>query len=50
MMVMNAKIKGYAIRLVNAYAPTNCDGSETNKDTLYIMLRKASKNNMNTRN
>ena len=27
MMVMNAEIKGYAMRLVNAYAPTNCDGS-----------------------
>ena len=43
MMVLNAKIKGYAIRLVNAYAPTNCDGSEINKDTFYRMLRKAGK-------
>ena len=43
MMAMNAKIKGYAIRLVNAYAPTNCDGSEVSKDNFYRMLRKATK-------
>ena len=31
MMAMNMKIKSYVIRLVNAYAPTNCDSSESKK-------------------
>ena len=40
-MGMNAKIKGYDVRLVNTYAPTNCDGSESAKDVFYKTLRKA---------
>ena len=26
MMAMNIKVKGFNIRLVNVYAPTNCNG------------------------
>ena len=37
-IAMNIKVKGYAIRLVNAYAPTNCDSSETSKVTFYRLL------------
>ena len=39
---MNIKIKGYDIRLINAYAPTNCDVSENTKDLFYNKLRKSS--------
>ena len=42
-IAMNIKVKGYAIRLVNAYAPTNCDSSESSKDTFYRLLRKSTK-------
>ena len=42
-IAMNITIKGYSIRLVNAYAPTNCDGSDSTKDAFYRMLGKASK-------
>ena len=40
-IALNIKIKGYAIRLVNAYGPTNCDSSETSKDNFYRLLRKS---------
>ena len=43
MIAMNIKVNGYAIRLVNAYAPTNCDSSESSKDTFYRLLRKSTK-------
>ena len=42
-IALNIKIKGYAIRLVNAYGPTNCDSSETSKDNFYRLLRKSTK-------
>jgi exonuclease III len=41
-IAMNIKIKGYDIRLINAYAPTNCDVSENTKDLFYNKLRKSS--------
>ena len=41
-MALNVKIKGYDIRLVNAYSPTNCDGSESAKDIFYRTVRKSS--------
>ena len=40
-MAMNIQINGFNIRLVNAYAPTNCDGSDNQKDTFYRLLKKA---------
>ena len=40
-IAMNIKVKGYAIRLVNVYAPTNCDSSETSKVTFYRLLKKS---------
>ena len=40
-MAMNIQIKGFNIRLVNAYAPTNSDGSDNQKDVFYRLLRKA---------
>ena len=42
-IAINIKVKGYAIRLVNAYAPTNCDSPESSKDTFYRLLRKSTK-------
>ena len=41
-MALNIKVRGYDFRLVNAYAPTNCDGSESSKDAFYRMVRKSS--------
>ena len=43
LMALNIQVNGFRIRLVNAYAPTNCDGSDTQKDIFYRMLRKACK-------
>ena len=40
-MAMNIQVKGFSIRLVNVYSPTNCDGSESQKDTFYRLLKKA---------
>ena len=41
MMAMNIKVKGFKIRLVNVYAPTNCNGSDNQKYNFYRMARKA---------
>ena len=43
LMALNIEINGFKIRLVNCYAPTNCDGTDHQKDLFYRMLRKASK-------
>lgn len=40
-MAINMKIYGFNIRVVTAYAPTNSDGSEHQKDVFYKQLRKA---------
>ena len=40
---MNIKFKGFKIRAVSAYAPTDCDGSTHQKDSFYRELKKASK-------
>ena len=40
-MAMNIKVNGFNIRLVNAYAPTNCDDSVNKKYMFYRTLRKA---------
>ena len=42
-MALNVKIRGYDVRLVNVYAPTNSDGSESAKDNFYRTVRKSSK-------
>ena len=39
-MAINLTINGLKIRLVNAYAPTNCDGSEQQKDLFYRLVKK----------
>ena len=41
MMAMVIKVKGFDIRLVNVYAPTNCNGTDNQKDTFYRMTKKA---------
>ena len=40
-MALNAQIKGFKIRIVSAYAPTECDGSTGQKDNFYRQLKKA---------
>ena len=40
---INLKVHGFNIRVVNGYSPTNCDGSEYQKETFYRLLRKSSK-------
>ena len=41
LIAMNLKVCGFNIRLVNAYAPTDSDSSESKKDEFYRLLRKA---------
>ena len=41
LMAMNIQVRGFKIRMVNVYSPTNCDGSENEKDAFYRMLKKA---------
>ena len=43
LMALNIEINGFKIRLVNCYAPTNCDGTDNQKDVFYRMLKNASK-------
>ena len=38
---MNMQIKGFSIRLTNVYSPTNCCGSDNQKDVFYRTIRKA---------
>ena len=40
-MALNATIHGFNIRLVNAYAPTNTNGTAFQKDCFYKKLKKA---------
>ena len=42
-MAIDLNVYGFNIRVVNAYAPTNSDGSENEKNTFYKQLRKACK-------
>ena len=41
-MAINLKVHGFNIRVVNGYFPTNCDGSEYQKETFYRLLTKSS--------
>ena len=41
-MAINLKVHGFNIRVVNGYSPTNCDGSEYQKETFYRLLTKSS--------
>ena len=41
LMALNIQIRGFKIRMVNVYSPTNCDGSETEKDAFYRLLKKS---------
>ena len=40
-IAMNINVYGFKIRLVNAYSPTNTDGSSSQKDDFYRKVRKA---------
>ena len=40
LMVINIKLYGFNIRLINAYSPTNVDGSPQQKDAFYRSLQK----------
>ena len=42
LMAINLKVHGFNIRVVNGYSPTNCDGSEYQKETFYRLLTKSS--------
>ena len=41
LIAINIQIRGFKLRIVNVYAPTNCDGSETEKDAFYRLLKKS---------
>ena len=41
LIAINIQIRGFKMRIVNVYAPTNCDGSETEKDAFYRLLKKS---------
>ena len=41
LMAMNIRIRGFNIRIINAYSPTNCGGSENQKDSFYRMIKNA---------
>ena len=40
-MAINIYIRGFKLRVVTAYAPTNCDVNDNKKDTFYRDLKKA---------
>ena len=40
-LALNLVVYGFNVRLVNGYAPTNCNPSENKKDEFYNQLRKA---------
>ena len=41
LMAMNMQVNGFSIRLVNVYSPTNSNGSDSQKDAFYRMIKKA---------
>ena len=41
LIAMNINAKGFSVRLVIGYAPTNCDGTDNQKDSFYRSLKKA---------
>eukprot|EP00111_Clytia_hemisphaerica_P003421 TCONS_00009779-protein len=42
-MGVNLKIHGFNLRVVNVYSPTDCDGTDEQKNKFYSDLKKASK-------
>lgn len=46
LMAINIQVKGFSIRLINVYAPTNCNGSDNQKDIFYRMTKKACTKNL----
>ena len=42
-MGINLKIHGFNLRVVNVYSPTDCDGTDEQKNKFYFDLKKASK-------
>ena len=41
MIAMNININGFKLRFINSYSPTDCDGSDSQKDAFYRSLKKA---------
>ena len=46
-MGINLKIYGFNLRVVNVYSPTDCDGTDEQKQKLYSDIYKASKTSQN---
>ncbi len=42
-MGINLKVHGFNLRIVNVYSPTDCDGTDEQKNKFYSDLKKASK-------
>lgn len=42
-MGINLKVHGFNLRVVNVYSPTNCDGTDEQKQKFYSDINKASK-------
>ena len=40
-MAMNIKVHGFNLRIVNGYAPTDANGSDSQKQEFYSHLKKA---------
>ena len=49
-MALNMTINGFKLWLVNGYAPTDCDGTENQKNEFYRTLRKACEIQNETKN
>ena len=43
LIAINIQIRGFKLRLINVYSPTNSDGSEAAKDLFYKKIRNACK-------
>ena len=46
-MVINLKVHGFNVRVVNVYSPTDCDGVDEQKQKFYSDIYKASKTSQN---
>lgn len=42
-MGINLKVHGFNLRVVNVYSPTDCDGTEEQKNKFFSDFKKASK-------
>ena len=46
-MGINLKVHGFNLRVVNVYSPTDCDGTDEQKQKFYSDIYKASKTSQN---